>query len=285
MFRLKQNDFFDSNKIINVLPRLPQEPFPEHCHTFHELVVVKSGCAIHVCDGRAVHISRGSVLYLREDDVHFFDQMNNLCLTNILFKPDELHSSTPLRGLLTDGFQTQLKHLLLNSKSQQQAEQLMHQIAQENEKKDEYSAVMVECLFSQLAVTLWRANRDRKMLGNAADEYDNMLSLINYLNENHQEDINWNEVSEKFKIPLRTLNRKLQEYTGLTPNNYLGRIRLCQATHLLSHTQNSVTDIAFDCGFNDGNYFSSKFNHAFNMTPLQYRKRYRQTSLGGQLLS
>lgn len=94
MFRLQQTDFFDHNKVINVLPRAPQEPFPEHCHSFHELVLIKSGCAIHITDGRAVHIRRGSVFYLREDDAHMFDQMKDLCLTNVLFRPEDSTSQT-----------------------------------------------------------------------------------------------------------------------------------------------------------------------------------------------
>ncbi|MFB0975880.1 MAG: helix-turn-helix domain-containing protein, partial [Tolumonas sp.] len=72
----------------------------------------------------------------------------------------------------------------------------------------------------------------------------------NYINENYQDELNWTEISDKFNIPLRTLNRKLQEHTGLTPNNYLGRVRLCHASYLLSHSQDAVTDIAFSCGFN-----------------------------------
>ena len=104
-----------------------------------------------------------------------------------------------------------------------------------------------------------------------------LAAMINYINENYQNELNWSELSDSFNIPLRTLNRKLQEHTGLTPNNYLGRVRLCHASYLLSHSQDAVTDIAFSCGFNDSNYFSSKFHQAFNVTPMQYRKRYRNS--------
>ena len=81
MQKLNHSEFFENDRIINVLPRIPQEPFPEHSHDFHELVLVKSGCGIHICDGKATHVSKGSVLYLKDEDVHCFDHMDNLCLT------------------------------------------------------------------------------------------------------------------------------------------------------------------------------------------------------------
>lgn len=276
MFRLSQTEFFETNRLISVQPRSPQEPFPEHCHSFHELVLVKSGCAIHLTDGRAVHISRGSVFYLCEDDSHMFDQMQNLCLTNVLFLPEAFHHATGLKKILGECCHPAAGGMQLSAALQQQSEQLLGRIGEESDKQDEYSAMMTEALFSQLAVQLYRSRQHQHGLTDAEqDDRDRLQALISYINENYREEIDWNALSERFSIPMRTLNRRIQEHTGLTPNNYLGRVRLCQASWLLSHTQQSVTDIAFQCGFNDGNYFSSKFNHAFNMTPLQYRKRYK----------
>lgn len=275
MYKLNYSEFCDNNKVINVLPRLPQEPFPEHCHDFHELVLVKSGCGIHVCDGKAIHVSKGSILYLREDDTHFFDQLDNLCLTNVLFMPGEFSTSSQLTDLLTKSCHSESGQIILSPTIQQQAELLLTQIRDENQQQDDYSSLMIETLFSQLAVILWR---DRQLnIKHRTAEQDNLLALIHFINENYQNELNWSDLSDKFNIPLRTLNRKLQEHTGLTPNNYLGRIRLCHASYLLSHSIDAVTDIAFSCGFNDSNYFSSKFHQAFNMTPMQYRKRYKNS--------
>lgn len=273
MQKLNHSEFFENDRIINVLPRVPQEPFPEHSHDFHELVLVKSGCGIHICDGKATHVSKGSVLYLKdEDESHYFDQLDNLCLTNVLFMPSELHSKT-LLDLLNESCSSQSGQFIVRNQIQCQAESLLEQISAENDRKDQYSRLMIETLLSQLAITFSRSRKLSKY--DVKEDVDNLHSLINFINEHYQQEINWTELSGKFGIPLRTMNRKLQEYTGLTPNNYLGRVRLCQASYLLSHSQDAVTDIAFSCGFNDSNYFSSKFHQAFNVTPMQYRKRYK----------
>ena len=83
---------------------------------------MKSGCGIHVCDGRAIHVSRGSVIYLKDEDVHCFDHMDNLCLTNVLFMPDEFHSSPHLTSLLTESCRSDSGQMMVCPQIQQQAE-------------------------------------------------------------------------------------------------------------------------------------------------------------------
>ena len=69
-----------------------------------------------------------------------------------------------------------------------------------------------------------------------------------------------------------TLSRKVAEVTGMSPNNYLLRLRLCRAMNMLRETDMSVTEIAFACGFNDSNYFTSRFHREVGMSPLKYRR-------------
>jgi len=58
----------------------------------------------------------------------------------------------------------------------------------------------------------------------------------------------------------------------MSPYHYLLGLRLDKAARLLKETKRSVTDIAFDCGFNDGNYFSRSFHRYFGRSPRTYRK-------------
>ncbi len=44
---------------------------------------------------------------------------------------------------------------------------------------------------------------------------------------------------------------------------------------LLTETNRSVCEIAYDCGFHDSNYFSALFSRHFGISPLKFRKRSR----------
>ena len=73
-------------------------------------------------------------------------------------------------------------------------------------------------------------------------------------------------------VSLRTLHRQLKQHTGMTPQRYLNRLRLIKARHLLRHTDESVTDIAYCCGFGDSNHFSTLFRREFNWSPRDIRQ-------------
>jgi transcriptional regulator GlxA family with amidase domain len=61
--------------------------------------------------------------------------------------------------------------------------------------------------------------------------------------------------------------------TGMTPNDYLQRLRLEAARGLLSETSRPVTEIAFDVGFNSSQYFSTVFLQYTGLTPSGFRSR------------
>lgn len=61
--------------------------------------------------------------------------------------------------------------------------------------------------------------------------------------------------------------------TGMTPQRYLTRLRLLQARHQLCYSDNSVTDIAYLCGFGDSNHFSTLFKREFSQSPRDLRSQ------------
>ena len=61
--------------------------------------------------------------------------------------------------------------------------------------------------------------------------------------------------------------------TGMTPNDYLRRLRLEAARELLANTSRPVTEIAFKVGFNSSQYFSTVFLQYTGVTPTGFRSR------------
>lgn len=66
--------------------------------------------------------------------------------------------------------------------------------------------------------------------------------------------------------------RKLKALTGENPTIFIRGIRLQKARELLRTTDRSVSEIAYDVGFTDPNYFSRVFSEAFGMAPSAARK-------------
>lgn len=72
-------------------------------------------------------------------------------------------------------------------------------------------------------------------------------------------------------VSSRTLNRRFQAATGLSPIGYLQNLRVVEARDLLRHSNLSVSEIAWKVGLNDTSYFSQLFREQVGMSPLQYR--------------
>jgi AraC-like DNA-binding protein len=65
--------------------------------------------------------------------------------------------------------------------------------------------------------------------------------------------------------------RVFRRVVGATPHQYLIATRLRRAAARLSETSDSVTSIAFACGFGDLSTFNARFRAAFGRTPSNYR--------------
>ena len=66
--------------------------------------------------------------------------------------------------------------------------------------------------------------------------------------------------------------RVFRRAVGATPHQYLTATRLRRAAARLAGTSESVTAIAFDCGFSDLSTFNARFRAAFGRTPSEYRR-------------
>ena len=72
-----------------------------------------------------------------------------------------------------------------------------------------------------------------------------------------------------------------REHTGLSPNDYLQRLRIRKAKKLLASGNDSSLSISSACGFPDSRYFSRVFKQHTGSTPLGYRQKLRLNSKAG----
>ena len=67
------------------------------------------------------------------------------------------------------------------------------------------------------------------------------------------------------------LNRRIKAITGVTTQQYVNRVRLEQARELLGDHSLQVSEVAYQCGFDDVASFSRAFRRAFGKSPSHYR--------------
>ncbi|AIQ99236.1 HTH-type transcriptional activator RhaS [Pluralibacter gergoviae] len=264
-------DFFPSGDApVAIEPRLPQAEFPEHYHDFHEIVIVEHGTGIHVFNGQPYTIAGGTVCFVRDHDRHLYEHTDNLCLTNVLYRsPDAFQFLSGVRKLLPQEQEGAYpSHWRVNQTVLQQVRQIVARMETLDDGSEPHAVADRELLFMQLLVLL----RKGSLVAESANNDVRLNQLLAWLEDHFAEEICWEGVAESFSLSLRTLHRQLKQHTGLTPQRYLNRVRLTRARHLLRHSDDSVTDIAFRCGFGDSNHFSTLFRREFSWSPRDIRQ-------------
>lgn len=79
---------------------------------------------------------------------------------------------------------------------------------------------------------------------------------------------------KKLIVNERTLERKFKLYTGITPKQFSGIVRLNASAKRLKkmNTQETLTDIAYDSGYFDQAHFIKEFRKYTGITPHQYQQ-------------
>jgi AraC family transcriptional regulator, exoenzyme S synthesis regulatory protein ExsA len=71
---------------------------------------------------------------------------------------------------------------------------------------------------------------------------------------------------------LSTFKREFSRHYGLSPGRWLLERRLECSARLLTTTSMTVTDVVFECGFEQPAHFSRAFKAKFGQTPSEYRE-------------
>ncbi len=72
--------------------------------------------------------------------------------------------------------------------------------------------------------------------------------------------------------------RVFRQCYGTSPINYLIRLRLEKSCELLEHSGKNITEIAFEAGFSDSNYYTRQFSKTYGMSPRAYRQQRREAA-------
>ncbi|MGY5959117.1 HTH-type transcriptional activator RhaR [Kosakonia sp. BK9b] len=273
---LRKADFFPrAGQAVAVADRYPQNVFAEHTHEFYELVLVWRGNGLHVLNGRPYRITRGDLFYIRAEDCHSYASVNDLVLQNIIYCPERLTLNLDwaahIPGLHGSNW---VPHWRIGSTGMAQARQVITQLEHESARPDPLDNLMAETLFAQLILTL---KRHRFATDNLAATHSEALldKLITALSGSLNRSFVLEQFCEQEQCSERALRQQFRTQTGMTINHYLRQLRICHAQYLLQHSEQMISEIAMQCGFEDSNYFSVVFSREVGMTPGQWRHRSR----------
>ncbi len=281
---LKIDDWFHPDGFpISIERREPQEDFEPHAHEFAELVIVTGGKGLHVTVQDSWELAAGDVFVMAGPREHEYRELRDLRLVNILYQPSQLQmrlldlpSVAGYHALFTLEPKRRQRQpaggrLRLNGKEMAQITGLVDRLEGELKAREPGFGFMATAAFMQIIGLLSRYyGRSPSSDGRALLRIGEALS---HLERNIHCAVNLEELASIAQMSRRSFLRVFQSATGTSPLAWQIDQRISRACALLRHTDKRVTEIAFEMGFNDSNYFTRQFRKVTGFSPRDYRMR------------
>jgi AraC family cel operon transcriptional repressor len=277
--RLKTKDLIDMESEIHYAyhKSLATITTP-HNHDFFEIFLITKGEALHRINGKQEIIQECDLVFIRPDDIHNYQKSGdkNCELINLAFP-----SSTILQlfEYFGEGFQP---------------DQLLKT---EYPPKIKLSKIEKDILLSRFEKlnTLKRTNKNkiktelRILLADIFSRYftygedflneivPKWLVKLKYEMEKKENFIpGINKMHELCERTPEHLSRSFKKYYNESPTDYITNLRLNYAANLLSNSDEDITNIAMDCGFENLSHFYHLFRKKFDTSPKEFRSRHQK---------
>ena len=235
----------------------------QHYHPHYEIYYMKEGKCRYFIDERSYDVETGDIVFIPKGIIH------------------RAHYSHPHSRLLincTDEYIPEViqnhidesRYIYRSKEIAKHAEKLFCQIEYEYTHPDELTTAALMCLTSQIFFLMLRhhGSHDEATTGN-----DLIDGIVKYIKQNYMSDIKLSSVAKMKSVSPEHLSRTFKACTGFGFNEYVTLLRLRQAEEMIKTTPGkTISEIAYECGFNDGNYFSYKFKKMYGIPPIKARE-------------
>lgn len=155
---------------------------------------------------------------------------------------------------------------------QQEILNQLHEVYTTYVQQDDVYELKIQILLLQI----WQALVEKFFLLSKQTETNfwdpRIKKIIEYINNHYMENLTLEEVASEINLSKSACCREFKKYVKCTIFEYLLDYRLMISTRLLLTTNDSITSIAYQCGFGSTSYFIEKFKNKSGISPLAYRK-------------
>jgi transcriptional regulator GlxA family with amidase domain len=117
-------------------------------------------------------------------------------------------------------------------------------------------------------------------IGTGKDEDPILGKVYRYVSEHLTGTLSIEELAAAASVSRRTLSRVFAKHAKVTPSVFVEQVRVDTARKLLEDSDAPLKTVAFNCGFHSATHMRTTFSRRLNVTPKQYRLRFRGDAAG-----
>jgi AraC-like DNA-binding protein/mannose-6-phosphate isomerase-like protein (cupin superfamily) len=110
-----------------------------------------------------------------------------------------------------------------------------------------------------------------QLLISEKNDYELIHKVLNYIQNNFTKDISLKSIADEFNYSYNYLSKYLNKVLGISFVDFINQNRISYASYLLTNSDDTITDIAYKCGYSSIRSFNRNFFSITNTTPKNYR--------------
>jgi len=251
-----------------------------HFHDPYEILFVTGGTCSFLLESEMIRAYRGTILLIKSGLLHMSTSLPDTEYVRYIinFNPSELKKYSSSQTNLLEAFHRESHVIYLKEEEVADIEALFKAC---DNRSHQYGCDLRRNLsFMELLIRLGEFSlegRHRSPLqeGDDARNYQRVRPIITYILENPTANLSLEAVSEKFYYNKHYLCRIFKAATGISVGKYIASVRIQYAARFLRQGY-SVQESGVMAGFRNNSNFISTFHKVMDISPGQYRQRYRQ---------
>lgn len=100
-----------------------------------------------------------------------------------------------------------------------------------------------------------------------------ILKSIKFVESNFKTKITNEQLADEASMATNSFARLFKMSIGITTQQYILKLKVQAACNFMHHTNKSLDQIAFECGFSDRHHFSKIFKKVLKVNPSDYKRR------------
>ncbi|MBE6053621.1 MAG: AraC family transcriptional regulator [Clostridium sartagoforme] len=231
--------------------------FPKHLHRSFELIYVKSGCLHVSINNRIFNVKKDQCILILPYEIHSFITEDTSESYICVFSPEyiktfhnmiyEKYLDNPLFNLPYE-----FKDLIIN-----------------NIFKNKTNLIEMK---AYLYLICSEVLKNSNIIENNKSDYELLHKTLNYIQENFTKDISLQDIAKELGYSYTYLSKYLNNTLGISFVDFINENRINYSMYLLKNTEETITNIAYICGYSSIRSFNRNFLKLNNLTPKLYRK-------------
>ncbi|MCH2032249.1 MAG: helix-turn-helix transcriptional regulator [Tenacibaculum sp.] len=272
------NYFFDLVSLKDILDLKPTDhnQYEHHKVSFYIIAIITDNVGKHTINYNEYTYKKGTVFTIRKNNIQKFHSSNAsgqfLVFTeDFIIQYAENYETLKLRQLFNEMLGS--PKIQLNESEFIETQNLLSQIQNEFYKEnDEFAIPIIRSLVQVLILKLFRIKAYSHKTINNRNYYSKFIELQELIEENCFEHKKVNYYAHKIGVTSKTLNNITQNIIEKSTKAFIDEIVILQIKRLLVNSQLSLTEIAYESGFDLPTNFFKYFRKHTGQSPKEFKE-------------